>query len=118
MERKKVCGRGSRIAFFHDLNHLNRSILFGKGFLDMNFNFFDWIRDGVKKSVLLGVSDAVEQIGMPHEEEEARTKILGFLQGDETNRLTAASPKKRLTGSSSASSRKLGRSIADIHSEK
>ena len=31
----------------------------------MDFNFFNWIRDGVKKSVLLGVSDAVDEIGVP-----------------------------------------------------
>ena len=30
-------------------------------------NFFDWIREGVKQSVLLGVSDAAEQIGVPFE---------------------------------------------------
>ena len=29
----------------------------------MNFNLFLWIREGVKQSVLLGVSDAIEAIG-------------------------------------------------------
>ena len=29
----------------------------------MQFNVFDWIRDGVKRSVILGVSDAMEAIG-------------------------------------------------------
>ena len=81
----------------------------------MNFNFFDWIRDGVKRSVLLGVSDAVEQIGMPEDEENSRTKILGFLQEDNETGV----PRKRITGSpSTGSTRKLGRSITDIHSSK
>ena len=81
----------------------------------MNFNFFDWIRDGVKRSVLLGVSDAVEQIGMPEDEETSRTKILDFLQDDNKTDI----PRKRITSSPSAgSARKLGRSITDIHSSK
>lgn len=28
-------------------------------------NFYTWIRDGVRRAVLLGVSDAIEQIGTP-----------------------------------------------------
>ena len=29
----------------------------------MQPNFFQWIREGVKQSVLLGVTDAVDQLG-------------------------------------------------------
>ncbi len=76
----------------------------------MNFNFFDWIRDGVKRSVLLGVSDAVQTMGMPQEEESSKDKILSFLQ-DETD---TAAPRRRVTGSGSGGQRKLGRSLNDI----
>lgn len=31
----------------------------------MQLNVFAWIREGVKRSVLLGVADAVEAIGTP-----------------------------------------------------
>ena len=31
----------------------------------MQFNLFDWIREGVKRSVIQGVSDAMEAIGNP-----------------------------------------------------
>lgn len=31
----------------------------------MQLNLFAWIREGVRQSVLLGVSDAVEAIGTP-----------------------------------------------------
>jgi hypothetical protein len=31
----------------------------------MQLNVFDWIREGVKRSVILGVSDAMEAIGSP-----------------------------------------------------
>jgi hypothetical protein len=35
----------------------------------MTFNLFDWIREGVKRSVMLGVSDAMEAIGAPASDE-------------------------------------------------
>ena len=84
----------------------------------MNFNFFDWIRDGVKRSVLMGVSDAVEQMGMPPEEDASKDKILSFLQSDEPKKVAPpASARRRLAGGGGVSPRKLGRSIADIHQE-
>lgn len=78
----------------------------------MDFNFFEWIRQGVKKSVLLGVSDAVTQMGMPHSDEETKDKLLSFLQSDSTPKVTGSS-RRRLTLPAD-SPRKLGRSIADI----
>ena len=82
----------------------------------MDFNFFDWIRNGVKRSVLLGVSDAVQTMGMPTEEESSKDKILSFLQDDSQNVATA---RQRVPNSSSTSGqRKLGRSINDIHAAK
>ncbi|MCL2305747.1 MAG: hypothetical protein FWC43_10430 [Planctomycetaceae bacterium] len=82
----------------------------------MNFNFFDWIRDGVKRSVLLGVSEAVETMGMPPDEENTRSKILHFLQTEEDG--LELSPRRRIANSAgpSSSSRKspLGRGLADV----
>ncbi|MDR0703700.1 MAG: hypothetical protein LBF88_01800 [Planctomycetaceae bacterium] len=82
----------------------------------MNFNFFEWVRDGVKRSVLLGVSDAVETMGMPHDEESSKDKILSFLQDNSR----VHSSQRRISNGSSATSaqRKLGRSISDIHAAK
>ncbi|MEZ6074929.1 MAG: hypothetical protein R3C56_04395 [Pirellulaceae bacterium] len=40
-----------------------------------NMNFFGWIRDGVRQSVLLGVSDAVEQLGTPAPVEELHPSV-------------------------------------------
>ncbi|MDR1957511.1 MAG: hypothetical protein LBQ54_00405 [Planctomycetaceae bacterium] len=80
----------------------------------MNFNFFDWVRDGVKRSVLLGVSDAVETMGMPTDEESSKDKILSFLQDGSaaTKQVAAPAMRRRLP---SAPARKLGRSITEIH---
>ena len=78
----------------------------------MDFNFFEWIRQGVKRSVLLGVSDAVETMGAPHDPETSADKIMSFLrqEGDETK-----TTRRRISSSSSSSTRKLGRSISEIH---
>ena len=78
----------------------------------MDFNFFEWIREGVKRSVLLGVSDAVETMGAPHDPETSRDKIMNFLR-DET--AAADSKPKRRVSSATSSPRKLGRSISEIH---
>ena len=42
-------------------------------------SFFSWIRDGVRQSVLLGVSDAVGQLGAPPAEEELHPSVAAFL---------------------------------------
>jgi len=76
----------------------------------MSFNFFDWVRNGVKDSVLLGVSDAVNTMGMPPEE-SSKDKILGFLKNNAENEV----PVRRITGgTASTGTRKLGRSLNDI----
>ncbi|PQO40114.1 hypothetical protein [Blastopirellula marina] len=83
-----------------------------------NFNFFQWMRDGVKQAVLLGVNDAVEQIGMPVEQEKGKNDFLG-LMGDVGE--TAAS-RKTLGNTSAASTggartKRLGRSLKDINTD-
>ncbi|MDR1382444.1 MAG: hypothetical protein LBJ67_01150 [Planctomycetaceae bacterium] len=88
----------------------------------MDFNFFDWIKNGVKWSVLRGVDEAVQELGTPpSDEESSKDKIFSFLQGNESQKLmsTNTTPARRRlgSGSSSASTRKLGRSIAEIPSE-
>ncbi len=80
----------------------------------MNFNFFDWIRDGVKRSVLLGVSDAVQTMGTPADEESSKEKNLSFLQDEDQS----DPARRRVTANSASNSgsgqRKLGRSLSDI----
>jgi hypothetical protein len=85
----------------------------------MNFNFFEWIREGVKQSVLMGVTDAVTTMGAPHDDKTAKDKIMGFLQ-PETNEET---PKRRIPSNITSpvatnNGKKLGRSISDIRTAK
>ncbi|UUO06265.1 hypothetical protein M4951_23285 [Blastopirellula sp. J2-11] len=81
-----------------------------------NFNFFQWMRDGVKQAVLLGVNDAVEQIGMPVEQEKGKSDFLG-LMGDVGE--TAAARKSLGSTATSAGPRtkRLGRSLKDINTD-
>lgn len=75
-------------------------------------NFFSWIRDGVRQSVVMGVSDAVEQLGAPPAGEEPNQQVLSFLQASPTANKTArlsGTTKKTTTGR-----KRLGKSLKDI----
>ena len=63
----------------------------------MKLNFFDWIREGVKQSVLLGISDAASQIGSADEVEELNQKLIGsFKKNLSTGRGSGRSKRKAL----------------------
>ena len=75
----------------------------------MNVNFFDWMRQGVKQSVLLGVGDAIETLGTPPESSQGNANILAFLQDEgagKKGKRVAASGRKRL-----------GKSLNDLNPE-
>ena len=72
----------------------------------MGFNFFSWIREGVKQSVLLGVHDAVEHMGPRPDEDPIGDRLMGFLQSDQGTTAT-----RQLGG---PKTRKLGRTLKDI----
>jgi len=78
----------------------------------MSLNFFDWMRNGVKSAVLLGVSDAVEEIGMPTQAEGNEKLSLDFLKNTKTEKLTNSSSK------STSGRKRLGRSLKDIEPSK
>ena len=82
-----------------------------------NFNFFQWLRDGVKQSVLQGVSDAVETIGAPDQDAQLHPSIAALAnnKGQKPLKLTAAAAGSATPAASSAGGRKrLGRSLKDI----
>jgi hypothetical protein len=67
-------------------------------------SFFEWIRDAVRRAVLLGVSDAVEDLGTPADAEETRQKLLTVLRGGDS-----ASPRRV---GASTKRKKLGRTLS------
>jgi hypothetical protein len=78
----------------------------------MNFNLFTWVREGIKQSILLGVSDAIETIGAPDNSDEISPRLLDYLRqggheadGDAKRNATASARKR------------LGRSLKDIEAE-
>lgn len=75
----------------------------------MNVNFFEWLRDGVRQSVLLGVSDAMEQIGSPSDSDELHPNVAAMLQGEATK------PKR---AGSSAGRKRLGKSLKEMNATK
>ncbi len=70
----------------------------------MNVNFFEWLRDGVRQSVLLGVSDAIEQIGTPADSDDLHPNVAALLTGDP--------PKSKRTRGGGR--KRLGKSLKDI----
>ena len=74
----------------------------------MTFNLFDWIREGVKRSVMLGVSDAMEAIGAPAGD-EGHAQFARLLASSATT-----SPSLSASTAEGALKRKrLGRSLRD-----
>ena len=72
----------------------------------MNVNFFEWVRDGVRQSVLLGFSDAMEQIGSPPDSEGMNEKMAAMIAQPEK-----AKGRKRGSGSGR---KRLGKSLKEM----
>jgi hypothetical protein len=89
--------------------------------MSSSLGLFGWIREGVRQSVLLGVSDALESIGSPDSSEKLHPALMAI----DANRSSAlleslgsAEPgttsPKRATGGATATRKRLGRSLKDI----
>ncbi len=80
-------------------------------------NFFGWIRDGVKQSVLLGVSDAIETIGTPADTSAMHPHVAALMKHSKTDAppaSTAIGFSSTPTVTASKSKKRLGRSLRDI----
>lgn len=84
-------------------------------------NFFTWIRDGVRQSVLLGVSDAIETLGTPASTEDLHPSVAGLLRveknAETSPRLAHAGAGGGAVSGSQANRKRLGRSLKDIETE-
>lgn len=69
----------------------------------MQFNMFDWIRAGVKRSVILGVHDAMEAIGSP-DGDDGRERLAALLPPAEPAAAIGSAGKRK----------RLGRSLRDF----
>ena len=76
----------------------------------MNFNLFTTIREGVKQSILLGVSDAFETIGAPDDADQVSPRLMEFLRRD-----TGSGAEKCVPAA--AGRKRLGRTLKDMQAE-
>lgn len=78
----------------------------------MQANFFSWVREGVRRAVLLGVTDAVDQMGAPDENtQDIREELLTALEAGGPTARIAASSKSR------GGRKRLGRSLKDLDND-
>jgi hypothetical protein len=70
-------------------------------------NFFSWIRDGVRQAVLMGVSDAVGDIGTPTEGDDISQRLLQALRTGQPTLIDAPAQDR-------GPRKKLGRSLGQI----
>jgi hypothetical protein len=80
----------------------------------VNVNFFTWIREGVKQSVLLGVGDAIDTIGTPEPRTE-QPEILAFLRSDADSSTKKSAASSTSTRSTATKRKRLGKSLKDIN---
>jgi hypothetical protein len=73
----------------------------------MPMNFFAWIRDGVRDAVLLGVSDAVGDIGTPAKGDDISQRLLQTLRSGQPAITDARGPER-------PPRKKLGRSLEQL----
>jgi hypothetical protein len=87
-----------------------------------NINFFGWIREGVKQSVLMGVSDAIETIGTPEDTQGKLHPTIAAMVSNSTTSNTAAlnrvetsnGSRPKIGTTASPAKKRLGRSLKDI----
>lgn len=72
--------------------------------------FYGWIRENVRRAVLLGFSDAVEQLGLPAEHEQLSPQLLAVLRPIKPL-LAAEAPTKP---ASSGGRKRLGQTLEQI----
>lgn len=71
-------------------------------------NVFSWIRDAVRRSVLLGFSDAMSDLGAAPED-ELSTTMKGLIDKGSTAKVTNKSTNSR---------KRLGKSLKEIETKK
>lgn len=78
--------------------------------------FYGWIRENVRRAVLLGFSDAVEQLGTPIEGDELHPQLIAVLRQPKPLLTTEETPRaKSLPSSSPGGGRKrLGQTLDQI----
>lgn len=87
-----------------------------------SLNVYGWIRDSVRRAVLLGFSDAVEQIGALDGNQNLNPQLLACLKPNPavggTAAATATLEPETETTETGKPRRRLGRTLNDIQQER
>lgn len=78
-----------------------------------NLGVFHWIRESVRRAVLLGFSDAIEQIGTTDDREALSPQLLAVMKEGEVQAVEGNGGTAR-GGRGKGSSKRLGRSLSQI----
>lgn len=81
-----------------------------------NLGVFEWIRDGVRRSILLGVSDAFEQIGTHDSATDLHPQLASALRDAAPRALESPAAVASPRSTPKPERRRLGRSLEQIRS--
>jgi hypothetical protein len=80
-------------------------------------NVYGWIRDSVRRAVLLGFSDAVEQLGALEGNQNLNPQLLACLKANPAANGTTATIEAEPEAETPKTRRRLGRTLDDIRHE-
>ena len=81
-------------------------------------SFYEWIRDGVRHAVMMGFSDAVEQLGVPAQNQELNQHLAAVVRDRPLAAATIAVEERKPIGlAPSAGRKRLGKSIDQVQRE-
>ncbi|HUY36420.1 MAG TPA: hypothetical protein VMV69_27030 [Pirellulales bacterium] len=75
--------------------------------------FYAWIRENVRRAVLLGFSDAVEQLGSPNDGEDVSPQLLAVLRQPQALLATSEPPAPK-TSAAPPGRKRLGQTLEQI----
>src|SRR5687768_5097579 len=73
-------------------------------------SFYEWIRDGVRHAVMMGFSDAVEQLGVPAQNQELNQHLAAVVRDRPLAAAAIVDERKPIGLAPSAGRKRLGKS--------
>lgn len=84
----------------------------------MSNGLFQWIREGVRQSVLQGVTDALESIGSPDDNNKLHPALMPFQGAAKSQAVAIEGEPVARKATTSTARKRLGRSLKDIEPNK
>ena len=84
----------------------------------MDLNFFQWFRDSIRRTVLLGVSDAMQDLGTPDDDGSIHPQMAALIGNTEASETAAPkATRSRARGTTGNSRKRLGKSLKELNPE-